>query len=63
MAIGFVAYAAYKISTKVVNTKTGVLLMAASAVVSYLASSPYVFPAILLLGGCDYRLQIQKTRY
>ena len=51
MAIGFVAYAAYKISTKVVNTKTGVLLMAASAIVSYLASSPFVFPAILLLGG------------
>lgn len=51
MAIGFVAYAAYRISTKVVSTKTGVLLMVASAIVSYLASSPYVFPAILLLGG------------
>ena len=51
MAIGFVGYAAYKISTKVVNTKTGVVLMVVSAVVSYLASSPYVFPAILLLGG------------
>lgn len=51
MAIGFVAYAAYKISTKVVNTVTGVLLMVASSIVSYLASSPFVFPAILLLGG------------
>ncbi|MCG8322216.1 MAG: chromate efflux transporter [Cytophagales bacterium] len=51
MAIGFVAYAAYKISTKVVNTVTGVLLMMASSIVSYLASSPFVFPAILLLGG------------
>ena len=51
MAIGFVAFAAYRISTKVVNSKTGVALMIVSALISYLASSPYIFPVILIISG------------
>ncbi|MDN5204099.1 chromate efflux transporter [Fulvivirgaceae bacterium BMA10] len=51
MAIGFVAFAAYRISTKVVNSKTGVALMIVSALISYLASSPYIFPIILIISG------------
>ncbi len=51
MAVGFVAYAAYKITRKVVNTKTGFVLMIVSAILSYLAHSPYIFPLILLVGG------------
>ena len=35
MAVGFVAYAAYMISTKVVNTKTGVAIMVVAAVISF----------------------------
>ncbi|MDN5215980.1 chromate efflux transporter [Fulvivirgaceae bacterium BMA12] len=60
MAIGFVAYAAYKITTKVVNTKTGILLMVISAIVSYLASSPFVFPLILLAGGAITAFKFKK---
>jgi chromate transporter len=51
IAVGFVSYAAYMISIKVVNTTTGILIMIASAVISFFAASPYVFPAVLLIGG------------
>lgn len=51
MAVGFIAYAAFKISAKVVKTKTGVVLMVFSAVISYFFNSPYVYPFILLIGG------------
>lgn len=51
MAVGFVAFAAYRISAKVIHTKTGVLLLVISAVLSYFFNSPYIFPLILLAGG------------
>ncbi len=51
MAVGFVAYAAIKITRKVVNSKTGYVLMILSAIISYFASSPYLFPVLLLTGG------------
>lgn len=51
IAVGFVSYAAYMISIKVVNTNTGILIMIGSAVISFFAASPYVFPAVLLVGG------------
>ncbi|PRY11001.1 chromate transporter [Pontibacter ummariensis] len=51
MAVGFVAYAAYMISLKVVNTKTAVVLMVISAILAYFFHSPWVFPALLLAGG------------
>lgn len=60
MAIGFVAYAAYRITTKVVNTKAGFILVLASVIVSYLASSPYIFPLILLIGGSITAFKFKK---
>jgi len=51
MAVGFVSYAAYSISLKTVNTKTGVFLMVAAAITSYFIQTPFVFPAILLVAG------------
>lgn len=51
MAVGFVAYAAYKISTKVVTTRTGFVIMILAAILSFLFRSPFVFPVILLLSG------------
>lgn len=51
MAVGFVVYAAYRIIVKTVRSKTAALLMVASAVISYLANSPYAFPIILLSSG------------
>lgn len=51
IAVGFVAYAGYQISMKVVNTKTGIFILGASAILSYFIRSPYIFPAILLIAG------------
>jgi chromate transporter len=51
MAVGFVAFAAFRISSKVVITKLGVIIMVISAVISYFFPSPYVFPFLLFAGG------------
>jgi len=51
MAVGFVAYAAYSISLKTVNTQLGVIVMIASGVVSYFIQTPFIFPIILLIAG------------
>lgn len=51
MAVGFVSYAAYSISVKTVNTKTGISLMIMAAVTSYFIQTPFVFPAILFAAG------------
>jgi chromate transporter len=51
MAIGFVTFAAYKISVKVVHTRLAMGLMIIAAVVSYFIKNPLIFPIILLLSG------------
>ena len=51
MAVGFVTYAAYKISTKVVHTHLAMGLMIIAAVVSYFVKNPLIFPIILLISG------------
>jgi chromate transporter len=51
MAVGFVSYAAYSISVRTVNTKTGISLMVMAAVTSYFIQTPFVFPAILFVAG------------
>lgn len=51
MAVGFVAFAAFRISEKVIVTKSSFLLLIISAVISYFYNSPYIFPIILLFGG------------
>lgn len=51
MAVGFVAYAAYKIARKVIHTRLAVILMVFAAVVSYVFSSPYLFPCLLIVSG------------
>ncbi len=51
MAVGFVGYAAYKISRKVIKTKLAVGLMIVSAVISFFVSKPYIFPILLLAAG------------
>ncbi len=51
MAVGIVAYSAYRISSSVVTTKDGYFLMILSAVVSFYLRSPYAFPVLLLGGG------------
>ena len=51
MAVGFVAYGAYTISRKVVNTKMGYALMSISAMICYFIRTPYIFPVLLILSG------------
>ncbi|MEQ8517834.1 MAG: chromate efflux transporter [Cytophagales bacterium] len=60
MAVGFVAYAAYVISSKVINTKLGGALMVIAAVTSYFIRSPWVFPILLLTGGVITALKFQQ---
>ncbi|MDL5045518.1 chromate efflux transporter [Oscillatoria amoena NRMC-F 0135] len=66
MAVGFVSYAAYTISLKTVNTKTGIILMITAAIVSYFVQTPYVFPVILLIAGLitalKYKNQPKETK-
>jgi len=51
MAVGFVAYAAYTISLRTINTKTGLGLMLLAAGSAFYFRTPFVFPAILLFSG------------
>lgn len=51
MAVGIVAYSAYRIASSVVSTKDGYFLMLLSAVASFYIRSPYAFPVLLLIGG------------
>ncbi|SFU64602.1 chromate efflux transporter [Pontibacter akesuensis] len=60
MAVGFVAYAAYMISAKVIYTKTAVVLMVISAILSYFFSSPWVLPVLLLAGGAITALRFKQ---
>ncbi|WP_162053968.1 chromate efflux transporter [Pontibacter pamirensis] len=60
MAVGFVAYAAYVISIKVVHTKTAIVLLVISSILVYFFSSPWVFPALLLAGGAVTALRFKQ---
>lgn len=51
MAVGFVAFAAYRIAVKVIHTKLAVVLMLMAAIISYIYSSPYMFPCLLIVSG------------
>ena len=60
MAVGFIAYAGYKISVAVIDSKSGVLVMVLSAIISYLYASPYLFPVLLGLGGLTTALKYKR---
>ena len=51
MAVGFVAYAAYTISNKIVKTYEAGAIMIISAILSFMLKSPYIFPVLLLGSG------------
>ncbi|WP_303309551.1 chromate efflux transporter [Hymenobacter sp. BT730] len=51
IAIGFVAYSAFKITQKVIQTKTSVALLVAAAMLAYYFQLPWVLPLLLLAGG------------
>ncbi|MEQ8581103.1 MAG: chromate efflux transporter [Marinoscillum sp.] len=51
IAVGIVAYSAYRISSSVVSTRTGFFLMIISTMASYIFRTPWAFPIMLLIGG------------
>ncbi|RPD46137.1 chromate efflux transporter [Hymenobacter sediminis] len=60
VAIGFVAYSAYKIAEKVIHTKTSVALMVLSAMLVYQFQVPWLMPLLLLLGGLVTTFRYRK---
>jgi chromate transporter len=51
MAVGFVSYGAYMITSKTVKTKTGIALLILAAIISYYFQTPFIFPAIIIGAG------------
>jgi chromate transporter len=60
MAVGIVAYSAYRISSSVVSSNTGYFLMIISAIASFYLRSPYAFPVLLLTGGVITAFKYKK---
>jgi chromate transporter len=60
MALGFVGYAAIKITQKLVNSKTGVFLMIFASITTFFLRSPWAFPAVILVGGLVTALKYEK---
>ena len=60
IAVGIVGYSAYIIIKKVVKGYTTVILMTASAIISFYIQTPYVFPVLLLIGGGITALNFKK---
>jgi chromate transporter len=51
LAVGFVAYAAWVICSKVVQTKLAIVILIFSSVLGYFFRSPYLTPVMILTGG------------
>ena len=60
MAVGFIAYAGYKISSKVIESKSGILVMVLSAILSLWVVSPFIYPIFLILGGLTTALKYKR---
>jgi chromate transporter len=60
MAVGFITYAAFKISTAVIRSKSGILVMILSAIFSFLYASPFLFPVLIILGGTVTALKYKR---
>ncbi|MEK6477756.1 chromate efflux transporter [Catalinimonas sp. 4WD22] len=60
MAVGFVAYASYTISKKVVSTRTGIIIMLLAAVVSFFIRKPFIYPLLLFLAGFATSIKWKK---
>lgn len=60
VAVGFVAFSAYKISEKVIHTKTSVALLVAAAMLAYFFQLPWMLPLLLLAGGAVTTVRYRK---
>lgn len=62
MAVGFIVVAAYRISRKVVSDKLTLGLLFFGAVTTYFFRAPWVYPLVLLMGGCASVLSSQEKQ-
>ena len=60
MAVGFIAYAGFKISVSVIDSKSGILVMVLSAILSYSYASPFLYPVLIIIGGLITALKYKK---
>ncbi|OUJ73557.1 chromate transporter [Hymenobacter crusticola] len=60
IAVGFVAYSAYRVSEKVIHTKTSVGIMVGSALLAYTFQLPWILPLLLLTGGLITTFRFRK---
>lgn len=60
MAVGFIAFAAYKITSKVIESKSGILVLIVSTILSLYVNSPFLFPILILLGGLITALKYKR---
>jgi chromate transporter len=51
MAVGFIVVAAWRLGRKVVTGRLTLVLFLAGALITYFVRQPWVYPAVLLLGG------------
>ncbi len=51
MAVGIVAYSAYRISSSVISSRIGYFLMILAAFTSYFLKNPIIFPVMIIAGG------------
>ena len=62
VAVGFVAFSAYRIGEKVIHTKTSVGLMVAAAMLAYFFQLPWVLPVLLVAGGAITTVRYRRHR-
>jgi chromate transporter len=60
VAVGFVAFSAYRIAEKVIRTKTAVGLMVAAAMMAYFFQLPWMLPLLLVAGGAVTTVRYRK---
>ncbi len=60
VAVGFVAFSAYRIAEKVIHTKTSVALLVMSAMLAYFFQLPWTLPLLLLAGGAVTTVRYRK---
>ena len=60
MAVGFISYGAFTIAKKVINTKTAIILMILSAVVTYFITTPAALPIVLVIAGSITAFKYKK---
>ncbi len=51
MAVAFVAYAGWVIASKVIHSKTSLIILVISGVLGFFFRSPYVAPVLIVVGG------------